>query len=555
MFMENRIAVWMNTSIIDLKVIGIENSGYVYMGPSVSIDISATVVSGTAYARTTGIENVSGSFAINRGRIICDSVSQSINQGTAVAQANGINQMQGDGVVEDGYIEAKVSSTGARAVQSGNAVTVENGSFELKEGTISGGSKGLYATGGIIKIGVDDNTVDTEYPFVHGKLLSMDVAEQAQVELYDGAIGGYDKVRGSFVVNKYVIPVQFLDKEEVLGEANTVWGQPVGAIKDPVKRGNIFKTWNAGRNVYNFDTPVCRPLTLYAEWEPILITGIRFDKPEFFVVEGNTLALPISYYPEEHGDDTTLTWKSNNEQIVAIESGMPKAKGVGTTTVTATLANNSSKSTTCKVTVLKKVLPVESLKATGSGKNQVELTWTGSKDATGYLIYAQKAGKYGYCGMTTQRTSFKDTKALDSEYNFYWVFPYVADQTGKMYPGGCTKYVYAKGITKAVTDLKAVGQSGSVKLTWSVSVGAEGYLVYGKTASGAYGYKGMTTQGTVFVDKKAAKDEYNFYWVFPYHKDKSGKMIVGGTPLVLQVKQVENIFAFYILYQKFRKNL
>jgi hypothetical protein len=40
------------------------------------------------------------------------------------------------------------------------------------------------------------------------------------------------------------------------------------------------------------------------------------------------------------------------------------------------------------------------------------------------------------------------------------------------------------------------------------------------------------TSGTGFTDLKALDTEYNFYWVFPYTKDKnaSGKMIVGGTP-------------------------
>ena len=40
---------------------------------------------------------------------------------------------------------------------------------------------------------------------------------------------------------------------------------------------------------------------------------------------------------------------------------------------------------------------------------------------------------------------------------------------------------------------------------------------------------GMTTQGTTFTDTKASKADYTFYWVFPYHKDASGNMIVGGT--------------------------
>ena len=82
------------------------------------------------------------------------------------------------------------------------------------------------------------------------------------------------------------------------------------------------------------------------------------------------------------------------------------------------------------------------------------------------MIYGQKNGKYSYVGMTTKGTVYTDVKALDTDYNFYWVFPYVRDGNGKMLPGGCKKYVYAKGVCPAVTNLKAVSGVGQVKLTW-----------------------------------------------------------------------------------------
>ena len=175
--------------------------------------------------------------------------------------------------------------------------------------------------------------------------------------------------------------------------------------------------------------------------------------------------------------------------------------------------------------------PITNFRAASAGKNKVRLSWTRQENVDGYLIYAQKNGKYGYAGMTSGGTAFTDVKALDSDYNFYWVFPYIMDE-GKIVdvPGMCGKYVYAKGVCPAVTKLKAASVSGGVNLTWEKSAEAEGYLIYGKTATGKYGYIGMTTKGTAFTDKKASKTEYNFYWVFPYHKDSKGKMIVGGTP-------------------------
>jgi len=197
----------------------------------------------------------------------------------------------------------------------------------------------------------------------------------------------------------------------------------------------------------------------------------------------------------------------------------------------------------CKITINQKTEnpsnPVEefkpaavtNLKAVPYGMKKVRLTWSSSSSAEGYLIYAQKHGKYGYVGMTTKCTAFTDTKALDADYNYYWVFPYITNSAGKMIPGGTPKYVYAKGVIPAVLNLKPTSVKGGVKLTWTKRADATGYLIYGiRGDNGKYGYIGMTTKGTTFTDTKAYKTQYNFYWVFPYHTDSNGKMIVGGTP-------------------------
>ncbi|MFR5636827.1 MAG: hypothetical protein ACLUEG_10430 [Mediterraneibacter faecis] len=188
--------------------------------------------------------------------------------------------------------------------------------------------------------------------------------------------------------------------------------------------------------------------------------------------------------------------------------------------------------TTKEVVVEKERLAaVENLKASSS-VGKVKLTWSEVKDAEGYLIYGIRGGgnKYGYIGMTS-KTSFVDVKALTSDYNYYWVFAYCKDENGKMYPGLTAHYVYGKAQKcAAVTDLKASSVKGGVKLTWTKSAGAEGYLVYGIHPGEKYGYIGMTTKGTTFTDKKASSTDWNFYWVFPYHTDSNGNKVVGGTP-------------------------
>lgn len=209
-----------------------------------------------------------------------------------------------------------------------------------------------------------------------------------------------------------------------------------------------------------------------------------------------------------------------------------EGKVVYTASVTSPDGKKVVNPTTKEVVVEKERLAaVENLKASSS-VGKVKLTWSEVKDAEGYLIYGIRGGgnKYGYIGMTS-KTSFVDVKALTSDYNYYWVFAYCKDENGKMYPGLTAHYVYSKAQKcAAVTDLKASSVKGGVKLTWTKSAGAEGYLVYGIHPGEKYGYIGMTTKGTTFTDKKASSTDWNFYWVFPYHTDSNGNKVVGGTP-------------------------
>lgn len=209
-----------------------------------------------------------------------------------------------------------------------------------------------------------------------------------------------------------------------------------------------------------------------------------------------------------------------------------EGKVVYTASVTSPDGKKVVNPTTKEVVVEKERLAaVENLKASSS-VGKVKLTWSEVKDAEGYLIYGIRGGgnKYGYIGMTS-KTSFVDVKALTSDYNYYWVFAYCKDENGKMYPGLTAHYVYDKAQKcAAVTDLKASSVKGGVKLTWTKSAGAEGYLVYGIHPGEKYGYIGMTTKGTTFTDKKASSTDWNFYWVFPYHTDSNGNKVVGGTP-------------------------
>lgn len=176
----------------------------------------------------------------------------------------------------------------------------------------------------------------------------------------------------------------------------------------------------------------------------------------------------------------------------------------------------------------KPVLPaVKGLNAKCAGKGRVSLTWHAVSGAEGYIIYRQ-VGKgvfqYRYIVNTNK---FTDTTASADEYNYYRVYPYFTKDDRKII-GSSDQYVFARGITSAVENLKASNIRGGVKLTWDKSPTAEGYLIY-THKNGKYGYCGMTTKGASYTDQKALKDAYNFYWIFPYHINEAGKMVVGET--------------------------
>jgi len=172
--------------------------------------------------------------------------------------------------------------------------------------------------------------------------------------------------------------------------------------------------------------------------------------------------------------------------------------------------------------------PVTNLRASRAGKHKVRLEWdTPNGGADGYLIYAQKNGKYGYVGQPTDyRNLFIDENALSDATNYYWVFPYRKDENGNMVVGNCTKFVNARGLCPSV-PVQPTSTKDGVKLEWIGSHEADGYLIYGIRPGEKYGYIGMSS-GLSYLDTKASSEGWTFYWVFPYFLDEDGKMVPGG---------------------------
>lgn len=186
--------------------------------------------------------------------------------------------------------------------------------------------------------------------------------------------------------------------------------------------------------------------------------------------------------------------------------------------------------------------PVSGLKAQVFNNTQVKLTWNAAEKATGYLIYRKSANEssFKYLYMVSQ-TGFIDKTAEKDVFSFYRVYPYFNDENGKMVVGQSTAYVYSRPMAapEPVSGLTAnLYYSSQVKLSWTASKEAEGYLIYRKTDSGSFTYRYMVA-GNSFIDTTAEAGVYSYYRIYPYFKDSSGKMHTGKSIAYVYAKPIE----------------
>lgn len=173
----------------------------------------------------------------------------------------------------------------------------------------------------------------------------------------------------------------------------------------------------------------------------------------------------------------------------------------------------------------KATLPaVGNLKAKGTDSNTVTLSWSKVAGAEGYIIYRQIGTwkmEYRYI---VSGTGFKDTTASNKDYNFYRVYPYFTDKSGKMVLGPSKEYVYARGQLDAVIQLRAVGKNGYVNLSWDWVWDADGYIIYRQVGNSGFKYRYITSNNTM-QDTTASTEEFNFYRVYAYFNDGERRII------------------------------
>ena len=159
------------------------------------------------------------------------------------------------------------------------------------------------------------------------------------------------------------------------------------------------------------------------------------------------------------------------------------------------------------------------------GYDQIQLTWNGVKGATGYEIHrsTSKDGDFKKIAETSS-TSYMD-KGLVSERTYYYrVKAYTIDGEVEAF-GDLSGIASAKGklLTPNSITVKR-GDSNSMELSWSTSVGATGYEIYkASSSSGKFEYLG-STKSTSYRDSKGTWNRGNYYKVRAYRKVGDGKV-------------------------------
>lgn len=224
---------------------------------------------------------------------------------------------------------------------------------------------------------------------------------------------------------------------------------------------------------------------------------------------GETTELKVKIEPE-NADEQKLTWKSDNEMVVAVdENGKVTAVGNGTATLTVTTEDGK---VTASVTITVKIpeKPVIN-KTTGFGrlrarsakqtKTSVTLQWNRLNDVDGYLIYGNR------CNGNGKTYKYKKLATITNGKTQTWVQKGLKKGTFYKYVVKAYKLVDGK---KVVTDISisvhTVTQGGAYGIAKSVSVTKIGNK---KNTLGVTLKKGQKAQITAKEVKKDNKIKHH----------------------------------------------
>ena len=141
---------------------------------------------------------------------------------------------------------------------------------------------------------------------------------------------------------------------------------------DPIKEGYSFVGWYYNNELYDFDAPVLKNMTLKAKWGSVgKVAGVSLNKSTLELYVGDTYQLSATVLPNT-AIDKSLKWESSASSILSVDTnGKVSALKEGSATITVTTKDGGY---TDKVTVTVKTKPV--VKVTGVSLDKTSLNLT-----------------------------------------------------------------------------------------------------------------------------------------------------------------------------------
>lgn len=158
------------------------------------------------------------------------------------------------------------------------------------------------------------------------------------------------------------------------GTVNTAYNQPLAADNNPtswsVTNGTLPDglTLNSDGTITGTPSAVgsstftvtatnkdsgsdSKEFTLTINPAPVLVNSVTLNKSELALYTGGSATLTATVQPED-ATNKAVNWSSSDEAVATVDTnGKVTAKAAGEATITATAADGSGKSATCKVTV------------------------------------------------------------------------------------------------------------------------------------------------------------------------------------------------------------
>lgn len=173
-------------------------------------------------------------------------------------------------------------------------------------------------------------------------------------------------------------------------------------------------------------------------------------------------------------------------------------------------------------------LPGAPSKITASrGQNSIKLTWSASKGATGYRLYAynHKTKKWSVLKSNIEGCTYTVKKLKSGTYYTYGVKAYTTIKKVTVFSKNATTVQTCTNPESPV--VKTTSLKNSVRLNWSKVSGADGYVIYGSSNANS-GYKKLAvTSSLTFTKSKLTSRKTYYFRVVAFKKLSGGSYALG----------------------------